>query len=174
MRYKNTSIVLSTLIICLIIFYEYGRIVFDANPIVLGESLSLWTTGFSIMRESILKFGQFPLWNTNIGAGFSIIGYPYIPNLYPFVYPFILAIEDQILSTRVFIFFHIILAGIFFFLFASSLKLSKAAVFFGSITYLSSWFFLSYLSNGFFSSIFTYTWFPLILLFLLKCFKTYK
>lgn len=170
--FKKDFLIVWIILICSIITYVCGRIIFDPNPIVLGESINFWTYGLASVKESITTFRQFPLWDSQIGAGFSLIGHPYIQQFYPLIYPFIFLIEDTILATRFFIFTHLLLAGIFFFYFLHSLKVSKIAAFLGTLVYINNSFFYIYLLNGLFSSIFTLTWLPLILFSFIRAVET--
>lgn len=150
------------------VFFVFGRLVLDPQPITHGEVTSIWGYGIEYLRQTVLSLHDWPGWDRHITSGTSYIGSPHTPLFYPLIYPFLLLFQDTLFLSRVFIFVHIAAAAVFFACFLRYLGVNRFATLFGSFTYVINMPMLINIQNGFYPQMYTATWQPLIFLFFIK------
>lgn len=114
--------------------------------------------------RAIAENGSLPLWNPYIFSGMPLMASFSFHILYPlnwiyFFMPTIFALGYQFIM-------HTALMGIFFFLFARHLKLSRPVAFIGGLLFMFSSHFISLVYPGHGGKLFTITWLPLAMIFL--------
>jgi len=116
--------------------------------------------GKIFLTELMLKEGQLGLWNPYIFMGFPLLAEPEVGPLYPFNLLFALPIPHYYALT-LFIVIHYSLAGVFTYLLARSLDISRAGSFISGLVFAFGGFLMAQLRN---ISILTgCIWLPLIL-----------
>lgn len=162
------------LLLVIIIVSAFYSLYFD-NIDKNQENDSDWYEFTSIHhyeRNTVLEYGQLPLWNPYVGGGYPNFAYPFSTFLSPF-FIFILLFGEII--GRKLISFMLIMAGTvgMFFLLSHLHKKSRIGVLFGTLLFSLS----SYIPYQLHSANYKMPYFmllPLIMLFYLKSFKNIK
>jgi hypothetical protein len=119
-----------------------------------------------------LRKGVFPLWDPYVFSGMSFIGDFQSALFYPFNLLLILFVKRGILSfyaLELQNILHILLAGIFTYMYAREIKLSKNASMISAVTFMFSGFLITRTIHLTYVSVIV--WLPLVLLFLQKALK---
>lgn len=114
-----------------------------------------------LVSEQIIK-GNLPLWNPYIFAGQPLLANPQSAVFYPFSLFF--CIFPLPIAFNYFIVVHFLLAGLFFYCFMVSSKMSRTASIMGSMAYTFSSFLIYRVAAGHPAALSGYIWLPLILL----------
>lgn len=112
--------------------------------------------------------GGIPFWNPYVFSGTPFIGNPQAGLFSPFVWPFFIFNSDLLFGWLCVI--EVLLIGIFTFLFARSLSLSKYASLFSAIAFMFSGTVILRIYAGHLSILDSLVWFPLVLLFFERSF----
>jgi len=116
-----------------------------------------------------LRNGTFPLWDPYVFAGTSLIGDIQNALFYPFNIILVLFVKRGVLSfyaLELQNILHILLAGIFTYMYGREIKLSKNASMISAVTFMFSGFLITRMIHLTFVNVIV--WLPLILLFLQK------
>ncbi|HAW49740.1 TPA: hypothetical protein DCX16_02160 [bacterium] len=157
---------ISFLVLGVVVFLFFGESLFLSKTFVYRDIHSLMYP-MKMYAASCIKDGIFPFWNPYIFCGAPFSAQVHHQTLYP------LSIINYILpiffSLDLFIFLHVFLAGIFFYLLMKDFGLDKSSSLFASLSYAFSGIFLSF--GNIFITITTATWSPLILLFYFRALR---
>jgi hypothetical protein len=119
-----------------------------------------------------LREGVFPLWDPYVFAGVSLLGDIQSALFYPFNILLFLFVKKGILSyyaLELQNILHVLLAGVFTYMYAREIKLSKDASLVSALTFMFSGFLITRMIHLTFVNVII--WLPLILLFLQKALK---
>ncbi|MEW6102613.1 MAG: YfhO family protein [bacterium] len=156
----------SFLVLFFVVFLFFGKALFSHKTFVYRD-IHLLMYPMKIYASSCIKNGIFPFWNPYILCGAPFAAQVHHQTLYP------LSIINYILpiffSLDLFIFLHIFLAGVFFYLLMKDQGLDSSSSLFASLSYAFSGIFLSF--GNIFITITTATWSPLLLLFYLRALR---
>lgn len=114
--------------------------------------------------RAIAENGSIPLWNPYIFSGMPLMASFSFHILYPLNWIFFVMPTEFAMNYQYVI--HTSLMGIFLYLFARDLRLSRPASFVGGLLFMFSAHFISLIYPGHGGKIFTITWLPLAMLFL--------
>jgi len=164
----KTAFNISVLFILTILFFWY--FIFDVASFG-GDGAYLWYPHLSFIVNSI-RNGQLPLWNPFDFSGRPCIGDTFAGVFYPFFWPLILFVKNNVLSflaMEYIAIFHVFLTGLFTYFFARVLNFSP----FGSLVSAIIYMFCGNVFGAFDSPpAVSVTWLPFILLFLQKSLDT--
>jgi hypothetical protein len=125
------------------------------------------TTQYSFWRSffaSTFSHGEgIPLWNPYVFSGTPFIGNPLSAMFYPFTWLFVIFNPDLLFGWLFFL--DVLLIGVFVFLFARTIHMSKPAALFSAIVFMFSGTIILRVYAGHLSNLDAITWFPLALLF---------
>jgi len=153
--------------LCLILF---GKLFFHLNS-VFGNFGDLYLHYFPLkylVSEHLIS-GKMPLWNPYIFAGQPLLANPQSAVFYPFTLLFCLA--PLPFAFNLFVAVHFFLAGLFAYIFLSSLNLSRTASALGSLALAFSSFLIYKVPAGHPIALSGYIWLPVILMLLNKMAK---
>ena len=166
MRCYERAIEYKELIILLLLtLIFFWKIIINNNQMI---SPALDTTGiFSFWRwlysSTVLQYGELPLWNPYIFSGTPFLGNPQTAMFYPINALFIL-FPSNLTFGYVFM-LDVFLMGVFTYLFARTIELSKFASLISAIVFMFSGTVTSRIYAGHLTILDAFVWFPLILLF---------
>jgi len=159
MRNKEIGI----LFILTIIFFwkvplHYDQMIYPALDIVPQYSYWKW-----LFASTFSQYGELPLWNPYVFSGAPFIGNPLSGMFYPINQLFAVFPVDLVFG---YIFMlDVFLIGLFTYLFARSIYLSKYASLISAIIFMFSGTIISRIYAGHLSNVDAIVWFPLVLLF---------
>ncbi len=122
---------------------------------------------WKVFLVNSFRSGFIPLWNPYIFCGNLFLANGQSSIFYPTTI-FYLFLKPNI-AINFEIILHFFLSGMFMFIYASSLKLSKTGSLFSSITYMFSGFIITHLHAGHLLFVYAYSWTPLIFFLFDKC-----
>ncbi len=144
----------------LIIFFS-AKILFMKRIFFLGDTMYSFQSWWSFNTEGIRK-GIIYLWNPYLCNGQAFIANIQTALFYPATLLF--HIFGFTLGCKMFVFFHLFFTGLFMYLLARKLKITKESSFICAFIFSFGGYFLVQIE--FFSAMGSYIWFPLIFLFL--------
>ncbi len=150
----------------LLLFY-FDRIL-SCRQIFIERDLSAFFIPPKFLWVNILKSGVFPFWNPHQYSGIPLLaalqpGVLYPPHVFYLFLPFPIVWNWLIIL-------HFLLAAIAVYLFLAYMKTSEEGAFVGALIFMLSGYLLSV--HNLLPHLFAVSWFPLVLLFLLKHFET--
>ncbi len=119
-----------------------------------------------------IREGVFPLWDPYVFAGMSLVGDIQSALFYPFNIILIIFVKKGVLSyyaLELQNILHVLLAGVFTYMYAREIKLSKNASMVSAVTFMFSGFLITRMIHLTFLNVIV--WLPLILLFLQKALR---
>ena len=121
---------------------------------------SFWRSFFA----STISHGEgVPLWNPYVFSGTPFIGNPLSAMFYPFTWLFVIFNPDLLFGGLFFI--DVFIIGVFTFLFARTINLSRPAALFSAVVFMFCGTTILRIYAGHLSNLDAITWFPLVLLF---------
>jgi len=126
---------------------------------------SFWRAFFA---DSIVHGEGIPLWNPYVFSGMPFIGNPLSAIFYPFSWLFVFGNPDLLFGWLFFI--DVLLIGIFTFIFARTINLSRLAALFSAVAFMFSGTVVLRIYAGHLSNLDAIVWFPLILVFFERSF----
>ena len=161
---KNIHIYVLFIGLCLLYF---NQIVFGTR--YFFEDFLYQYYPFRNFFATSLRKGTFPLWDPFVFSGTSLIGDIQSALFYPFNIILFLFVKGEVLSFYVLELqniLHVLLTGIFTYMYAREIKLSKNASMISAVTFMFSGFLITRMIHLTFVNVII--WLPLILLFLHK------
>lgn len=127
---------------------------------------SFWRGFFA---SSVGQGSGIPLWNPYVFSGMPFIGNPLSAIFYPFTWLFVVSNPDLLFGWLFFI--DVLLIGIFTFIFARTISLSKQAAMFSAVAFMFSGTVILRIYGGHLSNLDAIVWFPLALVFCERSFS---
>ncbi|MBN1693922.1 YfhO family protein [candidate division WOR-3 bacterium] len=154
-----------------------GLCILSFNQIIFGEyyffeDFLYQYYPFRNFFATSLRGGVFPLWDPYVFSGMSLIGDIQSALFYPFNIILIIFVRKGVLSyyaLELQNIFHVLLAGVFTYMYAREVKLPKSASMVSAVTFMFSGFLITRMIHLTFINVII--WLPLILLFLQKALK---
>ena len=150
-------------LILVTISFNY-QIIFQGKIIFYGDIIVQYIPLAKVLADHIRNF-TLPFWNSFVGMGFPLISEPQVGSFYPINWIVYLLLSFRIGYNFIYI-LHLLLGGMFMWLYLRELGLGNPAKFIGSISFIFSSFFVTHTCHQ--SIILTGIWMPLALLFLEK------
>jgi|GEM_PF-3286207 len=150
------------------VIIHYDQMLYPPGDVSGNDITGMWSFYRSFFGATVQNTGNIPLWNPYTFSGTPFIGNPQAQLFCPFVWPFI-AVNSSLLFGWLCI-LEIFLIGVFSFLFARSLCLSKFASFFSAVVFMFSGTIILRIYAGHLPILDTLVWFPLVLLFFERSF----
>jgi len=150
-------------LILVTISFNY-QIIFQGKIIFYGDIIVQYIPWAKVLADHIRNF-TLPFWNSFVGMGFPLISEPQVGSFYPINWIVYLLLPFRIGYNFIYI-LHLLLGGMFMWLYLRELGLGNPAKFIGSISFIFSSFFVTHTCHQ--SIILTGIWMPLALLFLEK------
>ena len=150
--------------VLLAIFSAFYVLITAPNNFVFTEQLQYWAYGNATVKYAVLHYGQLGLWDIHNGLGYSLIGHM-SSQFYPIT---ILGffIPNDLLSIRLQVFLHLLLAGVSFFYLLSVLKVRIPARVLGSICFVVNDYVYFVVYRGFLTETYNLVWMTLSVAFL--------
>jgi hypothetical protein len=143
-------------------FFMWPAIVAPSNSTFGAHDIvSYFTFQGHVLRESLLKFGEVPLWNP-----YYFCGMPYLANpqstLFYLSTPLIL-LASEVDGIRYAIVLHLILSGLNMYYLLSTLKQRRSGALISAFGYMFSGYAIARIAAGHLTSVYGYSWVPLAL-----------
>ena len=157
---KHRDIILITLVLAILLCFIYRDVVFSNNIFIKRDISRLYLPVRAFVVDSI-KSGEMPLWNPSILCGTPVHGAIHHAVFYPLT--LIYYIGNFPKGFSYFILLHILLCGVFTYIFAKSIGLSKLGSALSGFAFAFSGYIISTIClTTVLSSV---TWFPLAMFF---------
>ena len=167
--YKNKDVILVSLLFIALLLIVFGDVIFR-DYVFIRRDISRYYYPIRSLAAETLKNGETPLWNPYMFCGLPLHGTIQNTVFYPL--SIIYYLMDTARGLSIFTIVHIFLAGIFMYLFAKYIGISKEGSFLAGFTFMFSGYIMGTicLTIGL-SSV---TWFPLTALLFVMALKEKK
>ncbi len=141
--------------------------------IVAGGDIGLYWFYGSLIKESVLKFGQLPLWNPYYTSGAPLDGNSVTTFFYPPTWLFLFF--NEVATINVLIVGHLILLGESAYFFArSTLNLSATSSFLVSLGIMLTPKVFNHIYGGHYAFVFAFAWVPIVFFLIFRIVKSAK
>jgi hypothetical protein len=137
-----------------------------------GDVLSFWTFLDYVARDTILRFGEVPLWNPYYFSGMPYLANPQTSPFY-FSTPLILLL-GEVDGIRWTVILHVLLSGLNMYYLMSTLKQKRLASILAAIGYMFSGYMTARIAIGHLTFVHGYSWAPMAFAFCEKAITTRK
>lgn len=165
---KKDVLVLALLIVLPVI--AFSELFFLSKTLYRHDITSIHYP-LGIFKGELLSSGQLPFWNPHILFGFPQVGDGEILAFYPLNLVFLLPLRPY-LALTVFVTIHFILGGMFTYLLARTLGISRAGALIAAIGFTLGGYLMAQVTNV--TIVAGSVWFPLILLLFVQALQTMK
>lgn len=169
---SHKEIILLFLLTCLFFYpviIHYDQMLYPPGDVVGNDITAQYSFWRSVFATSILQGDGIPFWNPYVFSGTPFLGNPLSSLFYPFTGLFVF-FNPALLFGWLFL-ADVLLIGLFTFIFARTINLSKSASLFSAVAFMFSGTIILRVYAGHLSNLDAIVWFPLALIFCERSFS---